>query len=89
METRKSFNPGPVEPEYVLPRRLSWMRVKIRRQQVQLPPDWQHSFMEIDHEIFSLVILSLPLIQEGPLSVSGERMSTKLVNYLACPVKVW
>ena len=27
--------------------------------------DWQHSFVEIDHEIFSAVILSLPLIQEG------------------------
>ena len=25
----------------------------------------QHSFLEIDHEIFSTVILSLPLIQEG------------------------
>ena len=34
----------------------------------------QHSFMEIDHEIFSTVILSLPLIQEGQLSVSGKRM---------------
>ena len=34
----------------------------------------QHSFLEIDHEIFSTVILSLPLIQEGQLSVSGERM---------------
>ena len=32
----------------------------------------EHSFMEIDHEIFSTVILSLPLIQEGQLSVSGE-----------------
>ena len=31
----------------------------------------QHSFVEIDHEIFSTVILSLPLIQEGQLSVSG------------------
>ena len=39
----------------------------------------QHSFMEIDHEIFSMVILSLPLIQEGQLSVSGERICTKLV----------
>ena len=38
--------------------------------------------MEIDHEIFSMVILSLPLIQEGQLSVSGERMCTILVNYL-------
>ena len=42
----------------------------------------QHSFMEIDHEIFSTVILSLPLIQEGQLSVSGERMCTILVNRL-------
>ena len=40
----------------------------------------QHSFLEIDHEIFSVVILSLQLIQEGQLSVSGERMCTILVN---------
>ena len=40
----------------------------------------QHSFVEIDHEIFSTVILSLLLIQEGQLSVSGERMCTILVN---------
>ena len=57
--------------------------------QVDAPSDWrpggcgfnprrgrQHSFVEIDHEIFSTVILSLPLIQEGQLSVSGERMCT-------------
>ena len=52
----------------------------------------QHSFVEIDHEIFSTVILSLPLIQEGQLSVSGERMCTILVNRLedkTCPVNVW
>ena len=42
----------------------------------------QHSFVEIDHEIFSMVILSLLLIQEGQLSVSGERMCTILVNRL-------
>ena len=42
----------------------------------------QHSFMEIDREVFSTVILSLPLIQEGQLSVSGERMCTILVNHL-------
>ena len=42
----------------------------------------QNSFVEIDHEIFSTVILSLPLIQEGQLSVSGERMCTILVNHL-------
>ena len=34
------------------------------------------------HEIFSTIILSLPLIQEGQLSVSGERMCTILVNRL-------
>ena len=50
----------------------------------------QHSFVEIDHEIFSTVILSLPLIQEEQLSVSGERMCTILVNRLEdCPVNVW
>ena len=42
----------------------------------------QHFFVEIDHEIFSTVILSLPLIQEGQLSVSGERMCTILANRL-------
>ena len=42
--------------------------------------DRQHSFVEIDHEIFSTVILPLPLIQEGQLSVSGERMCTIMVN---------
>ena len=39
-------------------------------------------FVEIGHEIFSTCILSLPLIQEGQLSVSGERMCTILVNRL-------
>ena len=33
-------------------------------------------FMEIDHIVFSTVILSLWLIQEEQLSVSGERMCT-------------
>ena len=42
----------------------------------------QHSFLEIDREIFSMVIFSLPLIQEGQLSVSSERMCTILVNRL-------
>ena len=49
----------------------------------------QHSLVEIDHGIFSMVILSLPLIQEGQLSVSGKGMCTILVNRLEdCPVKV-
>ena len=63
--------------------------------QLDAPSDWrpggrgfnprrgrQHSFMEIDREIFSTVILSLPLIQEGQLSVSGEKMCIILVNRL-------
>ena len=63
--------------------------------QLDAPSDWrpggcgfnpsrgqQHSFVEIDHEIFSKVILSLPQIQEGQLSVPGERMCTILVNRL-------
>ena len=61
--------------------------------QLDAPSDWrpggrglnphrgrQHSFVESDHEIFSTVILSLPLIQEGQLSVSGKRVCTILVN---------
>ena len=61
--------------------------------QLDAPSDWrpggrgfnpcrgrQHSFVEIDHEIFSTVIFSLPLMQEGQLPVSGERMCTILVN---------
>ena len=35
--------------------------------------------MEIDHEIFSTITLCSLLIQEGQLSVSGERMCTILV----------
>ena len=62
--------------------------------QLDAPSDWrpgghgfnpcpgrQHSFVEIDHEIFSIVVLSLPLIQEGRCH-SGERMCTILVNHL-------
>ena len=63
--------------------------------QLDAPSDWrpggpgfnphrgrQHSFLEIDHEIFSTVILLfstvilfLPLIQEGQLLVSSERLN--------------
>ena len=53
-----------------------------RRSRVQPPPRLATFFVEIDHEIFSMVILSLPQIQEGQLSVSGERMCTMLVNRL-------
>ena len=51
----------------------------------------QHSFVEIDHEIFSTVILSHPLIQEGQLSVSGKECAQYwlTVERAACPVNVW
>ena len=38
--------------------------------------------MKFDHEIFSSVILFLPLIQEGQLVVSDQKMCTILVSYL-------
>ena len=39
-------------------------------------------YRDYDHEIFSMVIFSLRLIQEGQLSVCGKRMCTILVNRL-------
>ena len=57
-------------------------RLMIKRLRVQPPLGRQHSFVEIDHEIFSTVGLSLPLIQERQLSVSREGMCTILVNRL-------
>ena len=44
-----------------------------------------HTFMEIDHEITSMIILLLPLIHEGLLSVTRESMCTK---YWLC-TKYW
>ena len=50
---------------------------------VQLPPRSATEIgVEIDHEIFSTFIPSLPLIHEGQLSVSGEIMCTILANCL-------
>ena len=43
--------------------------------QVQL-----HSFMETDHELFSVVILSLSLFQKGQFSVSGKECTQILVR---------
>ena len=47
-------------------------------------PARSHSFMEIDHEIISTVILLL-LIQEELLSVTGQSLCTKYRS--ACPGK--
>ena len=63
---------------------LSWMHIRlvIWRLRVRPLPGLQHSFVETDHEIFSTVVLSLSLIQERQLSVSGKRMCTVLVKCL-------
>ena len=55
-------------------------------------PVWSHTFVKIDHEIISTVILLLPLIQEGLLSVTNESMCmkywlTRLIYSQACPGK--
>ena len=42
----------------------------------------QLSFVEIDHEIFSTVRLSLLLIQEGQLSFLAKECAQVLVNHL-------
>ena len=52
------------------------IELMIKRSQVQYQPGPATFLVEIDHEIFSMVILSLPLIQERQLSVSGKRMCT-------------
>ena len=51
-------------------------------QEVRFPLGRQHSFVKIDHEIFSTVILSLRLIQEGQLSQS---QSTLLIMCIHSP----
>ena len=44
---------------------------------VSLIPAGFYTFVEIDHEIISMAILSLLLIQEGLLPVTSESMHTK------------
>ena len=43
---------------------------------------WQYFFLEIDHEIFSMVILSFLLIQERHLSILAKKYAKMLVNCL-------
>ena len=66
---------------------LSWICVRLVIRSFGKILSWR-----FDHEIFPTFILSLPLIKEGQLSVSGERMCTIQVNRLedqAYPVNVW
>ena len=50
-----------------------------------------NTFMEIDHELFHMVILLFPLIQEGLLSVTNESMCTEywLLSLSLSRKKVW
>ena len=66
------------------PQWLGQMRVRlaIRRLRVRPQPGLATFFIEVNHEIFSMVILSLPFIQEGHLSVSGYKSAQVLVNCL-------
>ena len=48
----------------------------IRRLHVQSFPGRQHSVVGIDHEIFSMVILSLPLIQKGSCQFLAKECSS-------------
>ena len=68
------------------PRWLGWMCVLLV---IRRLPDQRHSFIEIDHEIFSMVILFLPLIQKGQLSVSCKGMlnTDKALRGLSLPSK--
>ena len=55
-------------------------------------PAQSRTFVEIDREIISMVILLLLLIQEGLLSITSKSMLHEiLVNHLVklCQAKVW
>ena len=64
------------------PRWLSWMRRPTRDHEVAGSTPAEVGNILSWRLIICTVILSLPLIQEGQLSVSGERMCTILVNRL-------
>ena len=62
------------------------LRKLIRNEEIRKISSFQtcikQVLMPIDYEIFSMFILFLALIQEGQLSVSGERMCKILVDRL-------
>ena len=65
--------PKYIQTLYLLPASVAQLDARLTGDQEiadSNPARWQHSFMEIDREIFSMVILSLLLIQEGQLSAS-------------------
>ena len=53
------------------------VRLKIRRLPVQPPPGLQHFFMEIDHEILSMVILSFGLFKKFSCQVLAKECALR------------
>ena len=61
----------------------NWMRRPTEDQEVpgSTPAEVGNILLwKTDHEIFSTVMPSIPLFQEGQMSVSGKRMCTILVT---------
>ena len=58
---------------------LDVVQLVVRRLQCRPASGWHYSFLEMIIKYF-LVILCLPPIQEGQLSVSGGRICKILVN---------
>ena len=82
-EIRKNYPINIIK--YFRPRWLSWMRRPTGDQEVagSTPAEVGNILSwRLIVKYFFAVILFLPLIQEGHLSVSGERMCTILVNRL-------
>ena len=77
-----NVNPGPVNLEPASVAQLDAGPTGDQEVAGSTPARSAPSFMEFDYEIFPMVIVSLPLIQEGQLSVSDKRMCTILVNHL-------
>ena len=53
---------------------------------------WPHTYVEIDQEIISMIILPFPLIQEGHCHLMEKVCAQVLVNNLEdwiCAGKVW
>ena len=57
-----------------------------RSRVMSLIPAWSYTLVEIDREIFSMVILLLPLIQEGLVLVTCKQKHV-LVNSLVKPAQ--
>ena len=51
-------------------------------------PEFDHTFVEIDHELFSVVILLLPPIQEGGVASYVQESIVDRLYSLSLPVSL-